>query len=332
MINTFNHCNKGGTNHGKEVFHGGYIVGGTRYLGMPELYLVKTNASGEEQWSRTYGDLLHDFGHSVQQTQDGGYIFGGSKTSISTNDLDCFLVKTNSNGDPQWTMTYGGGNEDSGFSVRQIQDGGYIFVGNTFSYGAGAMDVYLIKTDANGNETWSKTYGGTSSDEGKSVQQTQDGGYIIAGETSSFGEGSWDIWLIRTDAVGDTLWTKTFGGDREDYGYSVQQTTDLGYIIAGYLCYGIGEYDAWLIRIAPDAPVTCSLGDVNDDGTISPGDALCAFQIYLSGGTPPPDCDNPCALEAADVNCSPNGVTPGDALYIFQAYLDGKIAPLDCDP
>ena len=91
------------------------------------------------------------------------------------------------------------------------------------------------------------------------------------------------------------------------------------------------ESDGTFSINCPDIP-NCLLGDVNDDGAITPGDALCAFQIYLGGGTPPPSCDNPCALEAADVNCSPNGITPGDALYIFQAYLAGKTPPLDCDP
>jgi hypothetical protein len=382
--NTYEGSGKFNGHSVQQTLDGGYIVGGTLYSGMPQLRLVKTNVNGVEQWSRLYGDLLHDFGRSVQQTQDGGYIFGGSKTSITNNDLDFYLLKTNSSGEPQWEKTYGGDNEDSGFSVEQTQDGGYIFVGDTYSYGAGSGDVYLIKTDSNGNETWSKTYGGTSADAGKSVRQTEDGGYIITGtyesgqgyskelyliKTDEYGDTLWtrtyggtgrdagncvqqthdggyivvgdiysiasaslDIWLVRTDSSGDTLWTRTFGQDWGDYGYSVQQTTDLGYIVAGYLEYGIGDGDAWLIRVAPDISEPCNLGDVNDDGLITPGDALCAFQVYLSGGTPPPDCDNPCALEAADVSCTLNGVTPGDALYIFRAYLDGKTPPLECNP
>ncbi|MBL7191850.1 hypothetical protein ISS30_09140 [bacterium] len=131
-----------------------------------------------------------------------------------------------------------------GFSVQQTSDSGYIIAGYTTSYGAGYYDVYLIKTDALGDTLWTKTFGGNSGDGGSSVQQTSDGGYIIAGYTGSYGAGYADVYLIKTDANGDTSWSQTFGGSDWDYGYSVQQTTDGGYIVAGYTySYGAGSRD-----------------------------------------------------------------------------------------
>ena len=127
--------------------------------------------------------------------------------------------------------TFGGSGRDIGNSVQQTSDGGYIIAGTTDSFGAGQDDVYLIKTNADGNKLWSKTFGGSDSDYANSVQQTTDGGYIIAGSTYQFGRGN-DVYLIKTDALGNELWSKTFHCV-EDFGRSVQQTTDGGYIITG---------------------------------------------------------------------------------------------------
>jgi len=132
-----------------------------------------------------------------------------------------------------WWRTYGGTSGDGGYSVQQTSDGGYIIAGLTASFGAGGGDVYLIKTSASGDTLWTRTYGGTSYDYGNSVQQTSDGGYIITGTTASFGAGSEDVYLIKTNASGDTLWTRAHGGTSPDWGHSVRQTSDGGYIVAG---------------------------------------------------------------------------------------------------
>ncbi len=174
-------------------------------------------------------------GMSVQQTTDGGYIIAG-KTYTFGNALgysDVYLIKTDLNGDTLWTKTFGGMLDEIGLSVQQTNEGGYIISGSTDSFGNGSSDMYLIKTNSYGETLWTKTYGGEYYEAGMSVQQTTDGGYILTGMTSSFGVDSYNVYLIKTSSNGDTLWTKTIGGEHLYTGNSIQQTTDGGYIISG---------------------------------------------------------------------------------------------------
>jgi hypothetical protein len=218
----------------EQTSDGGYIIAGYKeYVADYGVYLIKTDASGDTVWTRTYGGTNPEFGNSVQQTTDGGYIIAGSTGSFGAGNFDVYLVKTDASGDTVWTRAYGGTGRDHGVSVQQTSDGGYIIAGHTESFGAGDFDAYLIKTDAGGDTVWTRTYGGTGCEYENSVGQTSDGGYIIVGETDSFGAGSWDVYLIKTDASGDTVWTRTYGGTGEDRGYSVQQISDGGYIVAG---------------------------------------------------------------------------------------------------
>ncbi|TKJ36898.1 hypothetical protein CEE37_14375 [candidate division LCP-89 bacterium B3_LCP] len=214
----------------KQTSDRGYIVTGSR---SGDVYLIKTNASGTVQWSRTFGGNCRDFGFCVQQTSDGGYIIVGRTASYGAGDKDVYLIKTDASGTEQWSRAFGGSSYDMGNSVQQTSDGGYIITGTTWSYGDGGSDVYLIKTNCSGTEQWSRTFGGSSDDMGLSVQQTSDGGYIIAGHTESFGAGDTDAYLIRTDISGIVLWHRTFGGSERDESNCVQQTSDGGYIIVG---------------------------------------------------------------------------------------------------
>jgi hypothetical protein len=235
----------------QQTSDGGYIVvgeTGSSVIGVGNIFLMKTNASGNVQWAKIYGGG-YELVYSVQQTLDGGYILAGGTRSFGAGDWDVFLINTDASGNLKWAKTYGGTNWELAYSVQQTSDGGYIVAGTTNSFGAGWGDIFLIKTDANGNIQWAKTYGGTYGDKAYSVQQTSDGGYIVAGYTDSFGAGSGDIFLIKTDANGNIIWAKTYGGGKYEEAYSVQQASDGGYIVAGATySFSVGSWDIFLIK------------------------------------------------------------------------------------
>ncbi len=215
----------------QQTMDGGFLITGLSdsYGTSEDVHLIKTNILGDTLWTKLYGGIYSDMGHSAQQTTDSGYIITGG-TNNPGNGYDVYLIKTNKNGDTLWTKTYGGTDDDRGYSVVQTNDGGYIITGYTESDST-AYDVYIIKTNENGDTLWTKTYGGNFYDIGWSVQQTIDGGFIVTGEISN--SANKDVCLIKTNNYGDFLWTKTYDGNYNASGRSVIQTTDSSYIIAG---------------------------------------------------------------------------------------------------
>ncbi len=247
---------------------GGYIIAAFTEsfgAGWNDAYLIKTKANGDTAWTKTFGGTGQDYVSSVRQTSDGGYTVAGSITSSKT-DNDVFLIKTTYNGDTLWSKTFGA--YDLVYSVQPIIDGGFIIVGVSFSLGG----TYLIKTTADGDTMWSKTFSGTYFDSISSVRQTADGGYIIVGESGNgvAGGGEAGILLIKTTALGDTVWTREFDiGTGWDYGNSVQQTDDEGYIITGST-QSLGSFEAgdiYLLKINADGDSiwTTTFGGTQDE-------------------------------------------------------------------
>ncbi len=225
-------------------------IGLSAYILLSMLFFSPSYA--QNTWCKTIGGSLTDRGYSIIQTTDGGYAIAGNYSPGGV-----YVIKLSANGNMEWTKTIGGSNLDEGYSIIQTTDGGYAIVGETYSFGAGSYDVYVIKLNANGDIEWTKTIGGDSTDYGYSIIQTTDGGYAIAGETKSFGAGYNDIYVIKLSANGNIEWTKTIGGSSDDdYGYSIIQTTDGGYAVAGRtLSFGAGGYDVYVIKLSANGNV-----------------------------------------------------------------------------
>jgi len=232
---------------------GGYIIAGyTKSYGSggTDVYIVKTDSTGTQLWSKTFGGASDDEAYSVQQTSDGGYIIAGATSSFGAGSRDAWLLKTDPSGNLLWQKTQGGMSSDGARSIQQTADGGFILTGWTYSFGPGLIgNAWLVKTDSLGNQQWNNYFGGSDADRGYSVQQTADGGYIVTGYSASFGAGLEDMLLIKTDNLGTEEWMKTFGGSGRDYGNSVQQTADGGFIVVGYtLSFGAGGDDVYLVK------------------------------------------------------------------------------------
>lgn len=261
----------------KELSDGGFIAVGYRdSINDPipaDAYLVRFNSFGDTLWSKLYGGDSLDKGYWIEITPDSNFIIVGETKSYGVGNSDVLFMKTDTGGNVLWSRTYGGDSYDLGRCVKNMSDNGFIIVGSTYSFGAGFRDIYLIKTDSVGNPEWIKTYGGTNYEWGHDVEVTPDSGYIVVGQTNSFGALGQDVYFIKTDSLGDTLWTKTYGGADDDVGYSVAITSDGGYIIAGYTTHYVGgDKDVWLIK-------TDSLGDILWTRTYGSVDDDCAYSI-----------------------------------------------------
>lgn len=237
----------------QQTMDGGYIITGItcpQVMGVEELLLLKLDSLGDTLWTRTYGTMDSDGGAAIIQTPDSGYVITGCNGASASYSL--WILKTDVNGAMLWSKVYSPGNYAWGTSIDKTNDGGYVVCGSIFG-GSGETDFWLLKTDAQGDTLWARPYGGPSMDDALSVKQTNEGGYVMAGRTYSYGAGLDDVYIVRTDSTGDTLWTKTYGGTGADYGSSIDLTPDGGYIIAGCTeSFGAGYEDVWLLRIESD--------------------------------------------------------------------------------
>jgi hypothetical protein len=253
----------------QQTSDGGYVITGytepietrAREADPADVYIVKTDGNGIMLWRKNYGGIYGDWGRSVQQTVDGGYIIAGYTLSFTkcgrASYHDIYLLKTDSLGDTLWTNHYGGSKDDRGYSICQTTDGGYIITGFTSEHDS--ADLCLLRTDANGNDNWYNTYDPaqvvSKKDYGFSVLQISDGGYIACGMMKG------DVYLVRTNSFGDSLWTHTYEDSGDNGGYQICQTSDGGYIITGYTdSLTAGGYDVYMIKTKPVVVLVSPVG------------------------------------------------------------------------
>jgi hypothetical protein len=231
---------------------GGYLIIGrsTNFgAGDSDLWLIKTDLFGNMEWNKTIGGIGYDKAWRIIKTSDGNYALAGITDSFGAGENDYWLLKTDYLGNVIWNTTIGGVGDDRARCLINTSDGGFLLTGWSNSYGAGGLDVWLVKTDAFGNHQWNSTYGGIDTERSTSLISTNDGGYIIAGNTASFGEGETDIYVVKTDFQGNMQWNRTYGGAAGESSSIIINTDDGGYAIACHTySFGFGENDILFIK------------------------------------------------------------------------------------
>lgn len=233
---------------------GGYLLGGGTYSfgsGSENAWAVKTNASGDTVWTRAYGGNHYDRIYDVIEVSDG-YFLGGYTYSYGAGGADFWVIKTDFNGIPLFTRTFGGPGQDYCHFITEAVDGDIVLAGYTDSFGAGEKDFWLVKMTDDGDSVLSRTYGSVGSDQCRGGAKTSDGGYVLTGTTDPDENSISDIWLVRTAYNGDSLWSGTYGGGASDWSLSVEQTPEGGFILTGatYSYNPSGSTDAFLLKVA----------------------------------------------------------------------------------
>ncbi len=216
----------------------------------------------------TIGGNRQDRGINLLQTSDGGFAFVGYTSSPNAVGEDVYVVRTDAEGEMVWSQTYGGEGADNGWAILETEDNGFIIVGFTNSFGAGDMDIYLVRTDTNGTLLWEHTFGGPEDEYGWAMTTTADGGYILAGQTESFGEGQEDGYVVKVSAEGQEIWSQTVGGPQEDRIFSIDQDAESGFILTGTTrSFGEGQRDLYLVNVDESGDISWSqvYGESRDD-------------------------------------------------------------------
>ena len=312
----------------QQTTDGGFIVAGIsgsndgdvgENNGWGDYWIIKLDMSGILEWEKNFGGSASDVAQSIQQTTDGGFIVAGHSRSndgdVGGNNgiYDRWIIKLDMSGNLEWEKNFGGSDFDQAYSIQQTTDGGYIVAGNSGSNDGdvggnnGKKDIWIIKLDMAGNLEWEKNFGGSELDFASSIQQTTDGGFIVAGDSGSNdgdvggNNGGDDYWIIKLDMAGNLEWEKNFGGSSVEEASSIQQTTDGGFIIAGEsrstdgdVGGNNGNADFWIVKLAPN-PVGIQTTNFNSKFTISPNPSKGEFTIH------PNDLTGPFIIKIFDV-------------------------------
>jgi len=242
-----------------EVIDGFVIMG----VSGVDTWLIKTNTTGDLIWERTFGGSSGDTGESLFQTADAGFIMTGITYSYDIGGGDIWVIKTDENGVEQWNRTYGGNGYDKGSDVIETRDGCYVIVGGVSAEAAGWVDLFIMKIDTQGNEIWTKCYGGSDGEAAKKVVQTADGSYVLTAATQSYGlsiAGGSEAWILKLDENGDMIWNKMIGGRGTDTFADIVESADGSFILTGLTeSFGKDGYDAWLVKCDDYPPPTLTL-------------------------------------------------------------------------
>jgi hypothetical protein len=233
---------------------GGFVLAGqTESYGSGDIdgYLIKVDGDGRQQWSQTYGGAYEDRLYSVDLCNDGGYILTGTSGENSSR-RNLYLVRTDAQGDLLWEVRLGEDEDDVGHDVRQLEDGTFAIAGYTMNYGAERYDAMLLRVDADGNVIWRRLYGNYLEDRTISLALTQDGGFLLGGYSQSYGNGNWDIYLVRADSEGDLVWFGVFGELGNETGYTFIEVDDGSVALTGETySSNLGGGDLIILKIGP---------------------------------------------------------------------------------
>lgn len=280
-----------------------YLAGWTNSYGAGNIdfWVLKLDASGASLWQRAFGGTNNDFPYAMCLAPEGGVVVAGATASYGAGGNDVWVIQVDASGNRVWQKAYGGSGHDTAFAVDTTADGGYIVAGRTESFGAGSADFWVLKLDATGTLAWQRTYGGSALDWAFAIRQTADGGYLVAGQTLSFGAGAEDAWILKLDTAGAVEWQRAYGGTSLDYAYTVAPAADGSFLVGGVTgSFGSGSYDALVLKL----DLSCLSG------------AACApfLVTAVTPGAPSPTATtttrNPATTAAATATATPSASVP----------------------
>jgi uncharacterized delta-60 repeat protein len=233
--------------------NGGIIVAGeteSKGAGWNDAWIIRLDSDGNRLWDKTFGTAKWDTAEAIATLPDGGVAIAGNTNSKGAGKSDIWVIRLDSDGNIVWDKTFGGGGSEFSRAIATLPGGGLIVAGSTDSKGAGKSDVWVIRLDANGDMLWDKTFGGAASDTASDITVLPDGGIAVAGNTKSKGAGEDDVWVIRLDADGDTLWDKTVGSANIDIANAIEPVTGGGFTVVGRTsAKAPGKFDALVVRL-----------------------------------------------------------------------------------